>query len=215
MPTLAPAESAAPTGLPAPACVVSPEMTEGPYFVDEKLNRSDIRANTADGVVKEGVPLELSLRVTSVTGSACAPLAGAVVDIWHCDAAGLYSDVQDRYGSTVGQDFLRGSQVTDASGVVRFTTIYPGWYPGRAVHIHFKVRGANASGQNYEFTSQFFFDDALSEQVFTQPPYDSKGQGFRRNAQDGIFRGGGDQTTLAVTPSGAGYASTFDIGIQL
>jgi len=141
-------------------------------------------------------------------------LPGAQVDIWHCDALGVYSDATDRSFNTVGQDFLRGYQVTDANGVVKFTTIYPGWYPGRAVHIHFKVRGTNASGQNYEFTSQFFFDDALSEQVFTQGAYAAKGTGFLRNAQDNIFRGGGDQTTLTLTPSGDGYASTFDIGIQ-
>lgn len=198
-----------------PTCVVSPEMTQGPYFVDEKLDRSDIRANTSDGAVKEGAPLALTLRVSQVNGNGCTPLAGAMVDLWHCDALGVYSDATDRSFNTVGQNFLRGFQTTDANGVVNFTTLYPGWYPGRAVHIHFKVRGANASGQNYEFTSQFFFDDALSEQVYTQAPYASKGSGFLRNAQDNIFRGGGDQTTLTLMPSGAGYASTFDIGIQL
>jgi protocatechuate 3,4-dioxygenase beta subunit len=197
-----------------PTCVVSPEMTEGPYFVDEKLNRSDIRTNTPDGAVSEGTPFELTLRVSKINGG-CTTLEGAQVDIWHCDALGVYSDATDRSFNTVGQDFLRGYQVTDANGVVKFTTIYPGWYQGRAVHIHFKVRGTNSSGQNYEFTSQFFFDDAQSEQVFAQAPYASKGSGFLRNAQDNIFRGGGDQTTLTLTPSGSGYASTFDIGIQL
>lgn len=198
-----------------PACVVSPAMTEGPYFVDERLNRSDIRINTADGTVKEGVPLKLTLRVSQINTNGCAPLAGAMVDIWHCDALGVYSDVVDRSFDTRGQDFLRGFQITDANGLVNFTTIYPGWYQGRAVHIHFKVRATTAAGQNYEFTSQFFFDDALSEQVFTRPPYASKGLGFLRNANDGIYRGGGDQTTLTLTPDGDGYRATFDIGLAM
>ncbi|MCS6849362.1 MAG: hypothetical protein RMN52_16810 [Anaerolineae bacterium] len=219
-PTLAATSAPAATEMPAsevalPACVVSPAMTEGPYFVDERLNRSDIRINTADGTVKEGVPLKLTLRVSQINANGCTPLAGAMVDIWHCDALGVYSDVVDRSFNTVGQDFLRGFQITDANGVVNFTTIYPGWYQGRAVHIHFKVRGANAAGQNYEFTSQFFFDDALSEQVFMRPPYSSKGLGFLRNANDGIYRGGGDQTTLTLTPDGDGYRATFDIGLAM
>lgn len=214
-PTLAATEVATAEVASLPACVVSPAMTEGPYFVDERLNRSDIRANTSDGTVKEGTPLELTLRAFRVNGG-CTPLAGAMVDIWHCDALGIYSDVTDRSFNTVGQDFLRGYQMTDANGVARFTTIYPGWYPGRAVHIHFKVRGTNAAGQNYEFTSQFFFDDALSEQVFSQGIYAQKGTGFLRNAQDNIYRSGnGDRTTLTLTSTSSGYAGTFDIGIQI
>jgi protocatechuate 3,4-dioxygenase beta subunit len=215
-PTLAPTTATA-AEASLPACVVSPEMTEGPYFVDEKLNRSDIRSNTSDGAVKEGVPLALTLRVAQVSGGSCAPLAGAVVDIWHCDALGVYSDATDRSFNTVGQDFLRGYQVSDANGFVNFTTIFPGWYQGRAVHIHFKVRGnaPSSSSQSFEFTSQFFFDEALCEQVYAQVPYASKGSNFLRNEQDNIYRGGGDQTTLALAQDGQGYKTTFDIGVQL
>jgi protocatechuate 3,4-dioxygenase beta subunit len=133
------------------ACIVRPQQTEGPYFVDEGLNRSDIRSDPATGSVKPGVPLTLQFQVSQVGANACVPLAGAIVDVWHCDAAGAYSDVADRNANTLGQKFLRGSQVTNADGTVEFTTIYPGWYPGRTVHIHFKIRGNTAANQGYEF----------------------------------------------------------------
>src|SRR5215218_3200643 len=136
-------------------CVVRPEQTQGPYFVDEMLNRSDIRED------REGVPLDLTFNVSRVDEgdvSACGPLAGAVVDIWHADAAGQYSDVQDNAEGfdTRGETYLRGYQVTDENGTARFTTIYPGWYQGRAVHIHFKIRDSPESEQGYKFTSQLY-----------------------------------------------------------
>lgn len=200
----------------SPNCIVRPEQTEGPYFVDEKLNRSDIRLDPSDGEVKAGVPLQLTLQVSSASNTSCTPIAGAVVDIWHCDALGVYSDVTDRSFDTVGKKFLRGYQVTDANGNVRFTTIYPGWYQGRTTHIHFKVRTNTASGQSYEFTSQLYFDDAVSDRVYTQAPYVSKGQRTEDNEQDGIFRRGGEQLLLSLTenPQG-GYAANFDIGLQM
>jgi protocatechuate 3,4-dioxygenase beta subunit len=197
-----------------PGCVVRPELTEGPYFVDEKLNRSDIRSDPSDGSIKEGAPLKLAFRVMQV-GAGCVPLAGAMVDIWHCDAHGLYSDVTDRSFSTVGKKFLRGYQVTGENGLAQFTTIYPGWYQGRAVHIHFKIRTGASSGQSYEFTSQLFFDDALSDEVYTQEPYASKGSSTLKNAGDGIYRQSGGQLTLDATKDGQGYAATFDIGLQV
>ena len=97
-----------------PACIVRPEVTEGPYYVDEDLNRSDIRADPSTGTVSEGIPLVLTFNIAQIAGSACTALAGAKVEIWHCDAAGVYSDVTDRGFSTVGRKFLRGSQMTDA-----------------------------------------------------------------------------------------------------
>src|SRR4029079_13300775 len=114
-----------------PGCVVRPEMTEGPYFVDGQMERSDIRVEPTDGSVKEGFPLTLAIAVSQINNSTCAPLAGAHVDIWHCDAAGVYSDVSDPGFNTKGQTWLRGYQVTDSNGLVQFTTIYPGWYSGR------------------------------------------------------------------------------------
>ena len=160
-----------------------------------------------------GVPLQLTFAVGSVANAACAPLAGATVDIWHCDALGRYSDEQAN--NTVGKKFLRGSQTTDASGLAQFTTIYPGWYAGRAVHIHFKIRTTGTDGQAYEFTSQLFFDDALSDSVFAQAPYASHGTRDTLNSQDSIYGTGGDQLLLALTQQDTGYTTTFNVGLDL
>jgi protocatechuate 3,4-dioxygenase beta subunit len=188
---------------------VRPALTEGPFFVDTQLNRSDIRSDPVTGVVKPGVPLVLRFVVSRVSSSGCTLLPGAMVDIWQCDAQGIYSGVQDRFADTRGQKWLRGYQVTNAQGVAEFTTIYPGWYPGRTVHIHFKIRY-----RNRDFTSQLFFDDALSDRILANPPYAKAGI-RTRNANDGIYRNGGSQLLFNLTPSGAGYAATFDIGLNL
>ena len=205
-----PAAAAAPAG----ACVVRPALTEGPYFVDARLERSDIRSDPADGALRPGAPLRLALRVSRLSAGACAPLPAAMVDVWHCDAAGVYSDAADPGGSTVGRKFLRGYQTTGADGLVGFTTIYPGAYPGRAVHIHFKVRTGGGGGRAHEFTSQLFFDDALTDQVHARPPY-AGGARRMRNGRDGIYREAGAQLILAVAPSGDGYAGAFDLALQV
>ncbi len=197
-----------------PACVVRPQQTEGPYFVDEKLTRSDIRSDPASGAMKPGAPLQLTFNVSRV-GAGCTPLTGAIVDLWHCDALGAYSDVTDPGGSTVGQKFLRGSQVTDARGAAHFTTIYPGWYQGRAVHVHFKIRTRPSSGPEHEFTSQLYFDDALTDRVHALAPYAKRGRRTVRNDGDGIFQDGGRQLVLEVSENGPGYAGTFDLGLQI
>jgi protocatechuate 3,4-dioxygenase beta subunit len=199
---------------PTPACVVRPQQTEGPYFRDEKLNRSDIRSDPSDGSLKPGTPLKLTFRVSQVKGAACSPLNAAIVDVWHCDAGGSYSDVSDRSFDTVGQKFLRGYQVTNADGIAEFTTIYPGWYPGRTVHIHFKVRAGDVPQSSYEFTSQLYFDDTLTDQVYTQAPYAAKGQRNQKNNQDPIFQNGGEQLTLQLAQTADGYAGTFEIGLE-
>jgi protocatechuate 3,4-dioxygenase beta subunit len=177
------------------ACVLSPAMTEGPFFVDEDLNRSDITAGAA------GVPLLLEVSVAGARRG-CAPLAGVRVDIWHANAHGEYSDV----GATRGQKFLRGYQVTDASGKVTFRTIYPGWYPGRAVHIHVKTPA---------FTSQLFFDEAATERVIAVPPYNTRGTRFTRNARDGIFSVGRSGALLVdLSPREAGYLGRAALAID-
>jgi protocatechuate 3,4-dioxygenase beta subunit len=203
--------SAAATALPS--CVVIPELTEGPYFVDEQLNRSDIRSDPGGAPAREGVELSLTVNVLSVAGGSCSALSGAMVDIWQCDALGAYSDVVDTAQgfNTRGQKWLRGLQTTNVNGQVKFTTIYPGWYPGRATHIHFKVRK-----DNEEFTSQFFFDDALSNQINDGfAPYSQKGsRGRQQNSTDGIYRQSNGMLTLNVQKTGNIYAATFDLGIQ-
>jgi protocatechuate 3,4-dioxygenase beta subunit len=208
--TRAPTQAASTTAATLPSCIVRPEVTEGPYYVDEDLNRSDIRSDPGTGAMKDGAPLALTFRVVQVASAGCTPLEGAKVEIWHCDAAGVYSDVSDPGFDTTGQKFLRGYQVTDANGLATFTTIYPGWYSSRAVHIHFKIH-EDTSGQSREFTSQLFFDDALSDQVFTQAPYAGKGQRDMLNSNDRIYD---SQLLLVTTATNEGYAATFDIGLQ-
>lgn len=196
------------------ACVAVPEQTEGPYFVDEQLHRSDIRMDPTDGSTKAGLPLDLAIVVSRLAAGRCEPLAGTLVDVWHCDHLGIYSDVQDPHFNTVGKKFLRGYQVTDAQGRARFVTIYPGWYEGRTVHIHFKIRSAAAERQGFEFTSQLYFDDTFSDQVFARAPYAGRGARRTRNMGDGIYRSGGAQLLLQPTRQGEGYAATFHVALQ-
>jgi protocatechuate 3,4-dioxygenase beta subunit len=198
----------------AVGCVVRPEQTEGPYFVDDQLVRSDIRTEPGTGVPKAGMPLALALTVFDVSNAQCRPLPGATVDVWQCDAQGVYSGVVDRGFDTVGQKFLRGVQTTDAAGLARFTTIHPGWYSGRTVHIHFKIR-TQAAGGTWEFTSQWYFDDALNDRILADPSYARPGRRDTLNSTDGIYRNGGDQLLLSPTREGAGYAAAFGIGLDL
>jgi len=198
-----------------PMCLFRPEQTEGPYFVDERLHRSDIRSDPATGEIKAGVRLALTVALSRVGGDGqCQPLSGAQVDIWHCDALGVYSDVKDPSFSTIGSKFLRGYQMTDAQGEARFSTIYPGWYEGRTVHIHLKVRAPVEGGRAYEFTSQMYFDDAVSDRIHAGPPYRTKGIRTARNRDDRIFRRGGDQLMLAPTENADGYAAVFPVGLK-
>lgn len=225
LPRLVAAQSATEAATALPSCVVRPELTEGPYFVDGQLNRFDIRVDPSDESIKEGLPLLLTYRVSDVSGGTCSPLEGAQVDVWHCDADGVYSGVQDMSFDTSGQLWLRGYQVTDADGVAKFLTIIPGWYSGRAVHIHFKIRTDPESESGYEFTSQFFFDPALIEEVYAQEPYVEKGLPDVPNEQDNIYQSSDGLLTLELAPMTAeeldelgveaGYSTVFDIGLDL
>lgn len=205
--TLTPAE--------ASTCLATPAQTEGPYFIEENLNRSDIRSDPATGVVKPGVLLTVKISVSLSNNSGCGVLPGARVEIWHCDAGGTYSDVGQN--NTRGQKFLRGYQVTDENGIVNFTTIYPGWYMGRAVHIHFKVRTYSGENKLDEFTSQFFFDESLTDTVHAQPPYNTRGRRDTLNSTDMIFRGtqNSDRLLARVTQTTEGYAAEIDFAVNL
>jgi protocatechuate 3,4-dioxygenase beta subunit len=196
------------TSAPAiPACVVTPTATEGPYFVDDALNRSDLTAGTRAPAVVEGVPLALNLGVFHVSAAGCVPLVGAQVDLWHADAAGVYSNLSGE--GTRDERYLRGYQLTDSTGAAHFTTIYPGWYRGRTPHIHFKVRG-----QGFEFTSQWYFDDVISDQVFARPPYSERGARSRRNGDDFLFE---RRLLLTVRQNdlGPGYLGAAAIGLKI
>ena len=134
--------------------------------------------------------------------------------MWQCDAEGLYSDTDDWQASTLGQRFLRGYQVTDRKGIAAFTTIYPGWYPNRTVHIHFKIR-TDAGGSAREFTSQIYFDDELTDAVHAQPPYASRNPRKVRNNRDMLFLVRGNRLVLPLREDKKGYAGTFDIALDL
>ena len=161
------------------ACLLTPALTEGPFYIDQALVRSDIR----DG--RPGQLLRLRLRVVD-TDRSCTPVAGALASIWHCDAGGSYSGYDQGSMHAVPASptrFLRGVQPTGADGAAQFLTIYPGWYAPRAVHIHLKIH----LGKTEVLTSQLFFDDALSREVHLQhAAYRARGASPVQNAQDGI-----------------------------
>ena len=173
------------------SCTVTPELAEGPFYFDAGSVRRDIR----DG--RDGVALGLALRVRAA--GSCEPIESAVVDIWHCDAAGIYSG----FDAGEGETFLRGTQVTNADGAVRFDTVYPGAYSGRTLHIHAKVH----LDRSAVLTTQLFFDEAVNEQVLGSPPY---GRRDTTNDSDGIFD---DQLVMTTRRDGDGWLSalTFDV----
>jgi protocatechuate 3,4-dioxygenase beta subunit len=197
-------------------CAVKPELTEGPYYVDEGLTRADIRADSKTGGVQEGALLALTFNVSHIASGVCSPLPGAVVDVWHCNALGVYSDARDPGFNTIGQDWLRGNLTTNTKGVAAFTTIFPGWYEGRAVHIHFKIRSPASATSAYEFTSQLFFDEDFVSKIYRTEPYSAKGSdGWLRNANDRIYNQGGSELLLLPASSAEGDSVTLDIGLDV
>ena len=181
------------------ACAVTPTETIGPYPSLTDLFRSDIRET------KTGTVLTLTIKVVNAS-SGCAPVSGANVEIWHVDAAGNYS----QYGTQTAQTYLRGIQTTNANGEVTFTTIYPGWYQGRATHIHAEV----AIGGRSVKVTQIAFPESVNNTVHGSGVYSSRGTNPMSNLSDGIFSD--SLSSEIVTPSGspaAGYTATFQIGI--
>jgi protocatechuate 3,4-dioxygenase beta subunit len=166
----------------------TPGETEGPYWVDAGIERSDVRSDSSTGTVEPGLPLQLMMNISQLNDDVLTPVSDAQVDIWHCNALGVYSDVAAQ--NTVGQDFLRGYQLTNGHGNVRFLSIYPGWYRGRTVHIHFRVRLYSDDGSlTYNFVSQLYFADEITDQVFQTDPYDTRPNRDTRNSMDMIFSG--------------------------
>jgi protocatechuate 3,4-dioxygenase beta subunit len=187
-------------------CLLAPEQTEGPFYIDVGLERRDVTEGLG------GHPLRLGIRV--VDGE-CNALPGAVVDVWHCDVDGDYSAFSDGAGSSddagEGTTFLRGSQVADADGIVEFATIYPGWYRGRTVHVHTKVRLNDAE----VLTTQLYFPDDVTDEIFTEDPYATRGARDTRNEDDGIA---GDPAAagnlLAVSSAGDGSLGLVVLGVD-
>ena len=169
----------------ASSVVLTPEMTQGPYWIDEKLNRAAILYDPSDETIQEGFFLVLKIKVYQIANGAASVLPNAQVDIWHCNAYGLYSD--EAANGTSGKKFLRGYQITDSEGVVRFLSIYPGWYSGRTPHIHCRVRVYSNGSVTYNFTTQFFFDETVTAAVYQTAPYSDRGTQDTTNTTDNIY----------------------------
>ena len=182
-------------------CLLQREVTEGPYYLDLDL----VRRNITGG--RRGTPLTLAFTV--VNASTCRALRGVSVELWHCDAGGVYSGVQGNTGT-----FLRGVQKADAAGKVRFETIVPGWYRGRTPHIHLKV----FVGGDEVHTGQIFFKPAMLKAVYAQGGYASRGQADTSNGADSIYREAGERAIVPVTRKGAsvgqGYTGTMILGVD-
>jgi protocatechuate 3,4-dioxygenase beta subunit len=180
------------------SCVLTPEQTEGPYYIDTEKVRRDIR---------EGRPgIAMLLRTTVVDASTCRPIKGAAVDVWHCDAGGTYSGVNGNTGT-----FLRGIQRTDAKGLATFVTLFPGWYPGRTTHIHAKVH----LGGNVVHTGQLYFPESAVTAASKVRPYRLRGEPDTRNAADAIFRNGGSKALARMSRDASGrLVASLTMGVQ-
>ncbi|WP_037623408.1 intradiol ring-cleavage dioxygenase [Streptomyces aureus] len=229
---VAAAAPVAPSPSPAPAadlagaapaaaavCTLTKEMTEGPYYLDGQL----VRADVTEG--KAGAPLKLAL---TVVDSACSPLSNALVEIWHCDALGEYSGYVGNNGHSEPDDgtFLRGGVLTNASGVANLTSIYPGWYRGRCVHIHVKVHtgvtltsdGSFTGGQEIH-TGQLFFNETITTAMAKVSPYSTNKVTRTTLSQDSIYDGGGASSGLLTltalgSTAASGYTGTLTLGVR-
>ena len=181
----------------AGSCRVAAEQAEGPFYFDVDSIRSDITEG------RPGRRLRLAIRVRDA--ERCEPLPDAVVDIWHCDASGVYSGFGEGEGEGEGERFLRGAQVTDANGIVEFTTIYPGWYPGRTPHIHAKVH----LDRETALTTQLYFPEGASDEVYRDPPYEPGRD--QRNEADGLFDA---SLVLTLRRDGDGHLGAIGLDVE-
>jgi protocatechuate 3,4-dioxygenase beta subunit len=180
-------------------CVLTPELTEGPYYIAGE----QVRRNITEG--RPGVPL--TLRATVLDASSCKPIRNAAVDIWHADAGGVYSGFGQ---GASNRTFMRGIQRTNAAGVATFQTVYPGRYQGRTVHIHVKVH----IGGNVVHTGQLFFPDTLTDAVYKRAPYNTRPNRDVRNENDSIFVNGGSKSLLHLRKNGSGYVASVAMGVH-
>jgi protocatechuate 3,4-dioxygenase beta subunit len=191
------------------SCTLTPQETEGPYYFDADSIRSDIRED------RKGTTLRLAIRVRDA--DQCEPLRNAVVDIWHCDAEGVYSGFESASigggagggssGRTDDEKYLRGAQVTNSDGIVEFKTIYPGWYRGRTVHIHAKVHIDNRTA----LTTQFFFDEDVTASVYEREPYASHEGRDIFNDNDNIFD---ERLLLKLSKEGNGHLGVISFDVE-
>jgi protocatechuate 3,4-dioxygenase beta subunit len=190
-------------------CTLAPDVTQGPYWLTDHPEAADLVQD------REGVPLTLAL---TVVDAECLPVHGAKVDIWHCDAEGTYAGVGSGTGGPPGgpggggaatrtspENWLQGYQTSGSDGAVTFRTIYPGWYRGRAVHVHLKVFVDGADIH----TGQLFFPDDLSKQVFASAPY--QGDQDTLNSSDNIYSGAGAAALLSPAKAGNGYTASAQL----
>jgi protocatechuate 3,4-dioxygenase beta subunit len=204
-------------------CTLSPATTQGPYYFDADKIRSDVRED------REGKQLRLAFKVQD--SETCKPLPNSVVEIWHCDANGIYSGAEAASGAggqggggqggggqppgggqpgggsqdlvpTDDKRYLRGAQVTNTDGIVQFTTIWPGWYAGRTTHVHVMVHVSNQR----VLTTQVMFDEKLNSAVYAEQPYAAHTGRTTFNDGDGIFK---ESMLLTVKQDGAGYLGTI------
>jgi protocatechuate 3,4-dioxygenase beta subunit len=186
----------------ADVCLITPETTEGPYYFDPALERADITEG------RPGLATKVRLQIVD---EMCRPMAGARVDIWHCDASGVYSGYAGQPGGDFrGETFMRGTQFADADGIVEFATVYPGWYRGRTTHIHFKVFVDEAT----LLTGQLFFPDDVSDRVYATAPYSAAGERDRRNDNDGIAQRAGERSVASVEELPEGYLVQLILGVE-
>lgn len=200
-------------GTTSTGCSATPTETAGPYPYDLSKNSAIFRTDITEG--KTGLPLSLTLTIVN-SNSSCTPIEGARVDIWHCDKDGYYSEYSEPgYLGTIdytGKTFLRGIQLTDANGQVKFTTIYPGWYTGRVTHIHVEV----FINSVLKATTQIAFPDSINTAVYKTSLYSTHGQNSITNSSDGIFSDSYNSELATLTGDTTnGYAATFQVGVAV
>jgi protocatechuate 3,4-dioxygenase beta subunit len=198
------------SGTAGSSCAVTPTETEGPYpdRIGMLNNATYLRRDITEG--RSGVLLTLILTIVNAS-DACRPVANASVEVWQCDAAGHYSEYSQPGFDGTSETFLRGVQTTDSAGQVTFTTIYPGWYAGRATHIHVDV----FRNSTLVKTTQIAFPESVSASVYSTSIYAAKGQNPTSNASDNVFSDGTDYEMASLNGSvTAGFTATLTIGIS-